>query len=65
MSSKTTTPLHSSTQPCSGWLLTTRAASWSLASATGQAGWCVHIVVLLGVGLILFSFVIVVSDVTP
>ncbi len=49
VSSQATTPLHSRLQPCSGWLDTTRAASWSGASAEGQVGLCVHIVVLRSV----------------
>ena len=42
-SSKITTPLHSSPQPCSGWKAMSRAASWSVAVAAGQAGSCTHI----------------------
>ena len=38
VSSKVTTPLQSRLHPCSGWLLTTRAASWSGSSAAGQVG---------------------------
>jgi hypothetical protein len=43
-SSKSTTPLQSRLQPCSGWLATTQAASRSVASAVGHGGRCRHIV---------------------
>ena len=44
VSSKSTTPLHSRLQPCSGWQATVWAASRSGASACGQCGWCEHMV---------------------
>src|SRR5262249_44291658 len=43
VSSNSTIPLQSRTQPCSWWLATTCAASRSDASAEGHVGWCGHI----------------------
>lgn len=42
VSSKSTTPLHSRLQPCSGWCATRRADSRSAESAEGHGGWCWH-----------------------
>ena len=47
VSSKTTMPLQSKLQPCSGWLIRVRAASWSGSLAAGHGGVCGHIVRLL------------------
>lgn len=41
-SSNSTTPLHSSVHPCSGWLATDRAAERSGARASGHRGRCLH-----------------------
>jgi len=43
VSSKTTMPLQSRLQPCSGWLIRVRAASWSGSLALGHGGECGHI----------------------
>src|SRR5215475_9745126 len=51
VSSNTITPLQSRLQPCSGNVATTRAASWSTASAGGHGGWCWHIFKSPGWGL--------------
>src|SRR5258708_6623770 len=43
VSSKTTTPLQSRLQPCSGWLMIVRAASRSGPLGSGHDGVCGHI----------------------
>jgi len=47
VSSNTTMPLQSRLQPCSGWLIRVRAASWSGSLAAGHGGVCGHIARLL------------------
>ncbi len=42
VSSKSTTPLHSRLQPCSGWCAARRADARSAESAEGHGGWCWH-----------------------